>query len=190
MNHACSDCISRLHGQSEALRDVLGTRATCRHRSLSPHNTSHKKPRTSASPGPSSPATSHAREGNIPPGSFSVTPPATTGPSSPSESSTQRHAESGSSAGETHGCHPTVFDVHCDAQKIAGLPAWAPFSSAEEWEFAEWVIESGISQRDTDKLLKTGMVSNTSMSVCELRMLTHKLVLLLSHHCPRPLCLV
>ncbi|OBZ77534.1 hypothetical protein A0H81_01917, partial [Grifola frondosa] len=53
--------------------------------------------------------------------------------------------------------HPTIFEMRKAVQKQEGLPPWAPFVSKEEWEFAEWIIASGISQDETDKLLKSGM---------------------------------
>ncbi|KDQ53096.1 hypothetical protein JAAARDRAFT_105405, partial [Jaapia argillacea MUCL 33604] len=53
----------------------------------------------------------------------------------------------------------TFFEI-CRAEQILKREdPWAPFVSEKEWEFAEWVIGSGISQQQTDKLLKTMMVS-------------------------------
>lgn len=62
-------------------------------------------------------------------------------------------------AGTAHGQHPTTFQAHKRARDEAGLPSHAPFASRGEWELAELVVESGITQRDTDRLLKTDMVS-------------------------------
>lgn len=44
-----------------------------------------------------------------------------------------------------------------------GLP-WAPFPSRKEWEMAKWLIESGVSQSNMDKLLKLQWVSPKNLS--------------------------
>lgn len=36
---------------------------------------------------------------------------------------------------------------------------WAPFPSYKEWELAEWLVQSGVSQSNIDKLLKLQWVS-------------------------------
>lgn len=43
-------------------------------------------------------------------------------------------------------------------------PAWSPFESREEWELAQWLITSNISQRKIDALLKLKLVSFTKTS--------------------------
>ncbi|KAI1781759.1 hypothetical protein LXA43DRAFT_907812 [Ganoderma leucocontextum] len=53
--------------------------------------------------------------------------------------------------------HPTVFEVEKMARDAAGLPPHAPCASRGEWEFTKWIVDSGISQEQTDKLLKTDM---------------------------------
>lgn len=40
---------------------------------------------------------------------------------------------------------------------------WAPFASYKEWELAEWLIQSGVSQSNIDKLLKLQWVSPTDI---------------------------
>lgn len=62
-------------------------------------------------------------------------------------------------AGKPHHPHPTTFSVHKQARDTAGLPPHAPFASRGEWELAELIVESELTQRDTDRLLKTDMVS-------------------------------
>ncbi|KIO24757.1 hypothetical protein M407DRAFT_51577, partial [Tulasnella calospora MUT 4182] len=39
-------------------------------------------------------------------------------------------------------------------QLQTGELPWAPFSSQKEWELAEWLVQSGVSQSNIDKLLK------------------------------------
>lgn len=44
-------------------------------------------------------------------------------------------------------------------QKRKNEPPWSPFESREEWELAQWLITSGISQKKIDALLKLKLVS-------------------------------
>lgn len=44
-------------------------------------------------------------------------------------------------------------------QHEANLDPWSPFASRQEWELAEWMMQSGISQGDMDKLLNLDLVS-------------------------------
>lgn len=39
-------------------------------------------------------------------------------------------------------------------QRLAGKVPWDPFSNEEEWEVAQWLVETGISQRNIDEFLK------------------------------------
>ena len=39
-------------------------------------------------------------------------------------------------------------------QKNKNEPPWSPFESCEEWELAQWLITSGISQKKIDTFLK------------------------------------
>ena len=50
--------------------------------------------------------------------------------------------------------HPTAFDVEKTAREALGLPPYAPFASEDEWEVTEFIIESNLSQRDTERLLR------------------------------------
>ncbi|KAJ7574249.1 hypothetical protein C8J56DRAFT_1126202 [Mycena floridula] len=53
----------------------------------------------------------------------------------------------------------TTFEKLRQQRKDAGENGnWAPFSSEDEWEFAHWIITSGTSQADTEKLLKLHLV--------------------------------
>lgn len=55
--------------------------------------------------------------------------------------------------------HPTSFELRRAAQCIANLPPCAPFASLEEWELARWLIDSNISQGQTEKFMQLGLVS-------------------------------
>ncbi len=62
-------------------------------------------------------------------------------------------------AGSPLAQHPTVFEVEKEAREQLGLPPHAPFAGPDEWEVAEFIVESDMSQRDTDRFLRTRMVS-------------------------------
>ena len=44
-------------------------------------------------------------------------------------------------------------------QQLAGKLPWDPFSNEEEWELAQWLVETGVSQRNIDKFLKLKTVN-------------------------------
>ena len=44
-------------------------------------------------------------------------------------------------------------------QQLAGKAPWDPFVDKEEWELAQWLVESGVSQRNIDKFLKLEKVN-------------------------------
>lgn len=46
-------------------------------------------------------------------------------------------------------------------QRLAGKTSWDPFVDEEEWELAQWLVETGISQRNIDKFLKLKKVNQT-----------------------------
>lgn len=87
--------------------------------------------------------------------------------SSPGAASAAQHpyasapvsAPSGPQPGRAYLQHPTVFEVEKNARDAAGLPSHAPFASRGEWELTEIIIDSGLSQRYTDSLLRSKMVS-------------------------------
>jgi len=48
----------------------------------------------------------------------------------------------------------TRFEKTQCLQQRAGLPAWVPFNSLADWELSQWLIQSGVSQREIVKFLK------------------------------------
>lgn len=61
-------------------------------------------------------------------------------------------------AGSAFHRYLTPFEALRAKQNLDAQPPWHPFRSQAEWEFARWILKSGITQRDTDKLLKSQMV--------------------------------
>jgi hypothetical protein len=51
------------------------------------------------------------------------------------------------------------FEHRRQAQEAAGQQPWFPFESREEWEFGEWIMQSGVSQSSMDRLLNLDYVS-------------------------------
>ena len=68
-------------------------------------------------------------------------------------------------AGKAMWRQPTLYEAHKNARDAAGLPDHAPFASVGEWELTQILIESGISQRSTDRILKSDMVSPLASTV-------------------------
>ncbi|KAG8912619.1 hypothetical protein FRC01_004991, partial [Tulasnella sp. 417] len=60
-------------------------------------------------------------------------------------------------AGTSFEKYLTTFEIHYASQHLTRTPSYHPFQSQGEWEFAEWIMKSGISHRDTDRLLKSRM---------------------------------
>jgi len=56
----------------------------------------------------------------------------------------------------------TYFQAMRDKQKAAGNPPWHPFESEDEWELAQWLMTSGISQKKRDDYLKLKAVRTVS----------------------------
>ncbi|KAJ7579726.1 hypothetical protein C8J56DRAFT_1006594 [Mycena floridula] len=54
----------------------------------------------------------------------------------------------------------TTFEKLRQERRDAREDGWAPFASEAEWEFAHWIITSGTSQTDTEKLLKLHLVKD------------------------------
>lgn len=50
------------------------------------------------------------------------------------------------------------FERLKEKQSSSGEQPWAPFSSAEDWDCARWIMESGLSQRQIDGMLKLDIV--------------------------------
>ncbi|KAJ6571038.1 hypothetical protein B0H10DRAFT_1669279, partial [Mycena sp. CBHHK59/15] len=46
------------------------------------------------------------------------------------------------------------FQALRDKQKAEGNPPWYPFESEDEWELAQWLMTSGLSQKKRDDYLK------------------------------------
>ncbi len=67
---------------------------------------------------------------------------------------------------------PTPFEVQKTYRDALGLPPQWPFASEEEWEVAEFMIESGLTQGEMDRLLKTGMVSYHFPAIVPIEALT------------------
>lgn len=62
-------------------------------------------------------------------------------------------------AGTPLGTAETLFEEYRRVHKEAGKGKWAPFESEEEWELAQWLVTSGLSQQAIDKYLKLNIVS-------------------------------
>ncbi|TFY68302.1 hypothetical protein EVJ58_g1088 [Rhodofomes roseus] len=62
---------------------------------------------------------------------------------------------------------PTPFEVDFAAHALAPngpLPPYSPFASLAELEIAQWILDSGISQKATDKLLQSQMYKHCRFS--------------------------
>lgn len=69
-------------------------------------------------------------------------------------------------AGEPHPKPPDTrsdFEHLREKQHSLGEQPWAPFSSLEDWDYARWIMESGLSQRQIDGMLKLDIVSINSL---------------------------
>ncbi|CDO74667.1 hypothetical protein BN946_scf184828.g7 [Trametes cinnabarina] len=58
-------------------------------------------------------------------------------------------------AGHKYERRETPFEAAKAERDSVGVPPYAPFSSEDEWELAEFLVESGLSQNDISKFLKT-----------------------------------
>ncbi|KAF8054072.1 hypothetical protein FPV67DRAFT_1442201, partial [Lyophyllum atratum] len=58
------------------------------------------------------------------------------------------------SAGATYGHCENTFSTYRQKQETRGHAPWYPFESQKEWEVAEWLMTSGVSQRKIDSFLK------------------------------------
>ncbi|KAG6906379.1 hypothetical protein DXG01_014194 [Tephrocybe rancida] len=57
-------------------------------------------------------------------------------------------------AGSIYGTCETTFETLQRKQEAAGLEPWAPFATEAEWELAQWLMMSGVSQAKMDSFLK------------------------------------
>jgi hypothetical protein len=51
------------------------------------------------------------------------------------------------------------FEQLRDEQLSKGEQPWFPFTSVEDWDYARWIMESGLSQMEINKMLKLDIVS-------------------------------
>lgn len=65
-------------------------------------------------------------------------------------------------AGKTFDMGQTSFERIRRRKDKAGEDLWAPFECREEWELAEWLVTSGLSQANIEKYLKLEIVSPQS----------------------------
>lgn len=65
-------------------------------------------------------------------------------------------------AGTAHGQGKSAFEKHRKVQEEDGQSPWTPFESAEEWELAQWLMTSGVSQNKVNDFLKLKKVSSLS----------------------------
>ncbi|CAK5272543.1 unnamed protein product [Mycena citricolor] len=54
----------------------------------------------------------------------------------------------------------SAFDTLRQQQVQEGKMAWAPFESRADWELAQWLVTSGVSQKSLDTFLKLEKISN------------------------------
>ncbi|KAG9030543.1 hypothetical protein FS837_003250 [Tulasnella sp. UAMH 9824] len=86
----------------------------------------------------------------------SLSSESSTGSTDPPTYTTHQPAKA---AGTSFGKYLTTFEVQYASQRLTDIPTYHPFQSQSEWEFAEWIMKSGVSQQDTDRLLKSRMYS-------------------------------
>ena len=68
-------------------------------------------------------------------------------------------------------CHPTAgkpdpreYETEQESrQRASGAQPWAPFTSFVDWDHADWLMTSGVSQTKIDDLLKRPFVSATHL---------------------------
>jgi len=64
------------------------------------------------------------------------------------------------------------FEHFRAGQEASGNEPWAPFSSVEDWDYARWIMNSSLSQREIDSMLALDLVSQRH-SVTSI-VITHK----------------
>ena len=62
------------------------------------------------------------------------------------------------------------FEYLQESQWTSGDKPWAPFSSIEEWDYARWIMNSGLSQRQIDAMLALDCVRNITVRKVELQL--------------------
>lgn len=53
------------------------------------------------------------------------------------------------------------FERLREGQQSSGNQPWAPFSSIEDWDYARWIMNSDLSQKQIDAMLALDLVSRT-----------------------------
>lgn len=61
-------------------------------------------------------------------------------------------------AGKVLGRGNNIFSSLWEMQCKADEPPWAPFPKLEDWELAEWIVSSGVSQEKVERYLKLDIV--------------------------------
>lgn len=62
--------------------------------------------------------------------------------------------------GHVYGYQPTPFEREKNQREAEHISNFAPFSSRDEWELAQWLIKSELSQSSIDEFLKLRIVSD------------------------------
>ncbi|TFK90236.1 hypothetical protein K466DRAFT_485132, partial [Polyporus arcularius HHB13444] len=156
----CPNCSARLRS-STALPRHLGQIASCRHnaRLSARQSAGRRKPQLPTRlPNTSSLLPPHSSQPGV-----SITNPTAHAGGDPSQATAPTDGTAQPeepTSGHKYYRYPTVFEVQKAYRDALGLPAHAPFASEAEWEMAEFVIESGLTQGETDRLLKTRMYSH------------------------------
>jgi hypothetical protein len=66
-----------------------------------------------------------------------------------------------SNRAETYGRAITSFEARRDEERANGISPYRNFESDEVFEMVEWIFNSGVSQKEGTRLLKTKMVSRS-----------------------------
>lgn len=53
------------------------------------------------------------------------------------------------------------FERLQESQRTSGSEPWAPFSSIEDWDYARWILNSDLSQKQINEMLALDLVSKT-----------------------------
>jgi hypothetical protein len=61
---------------------------------------------------------------------------------------------------------PTTFESLHNAQVARGESIWGKFSDEGDWEFAQWIVESGTTHTSTNELLELKKVSKRFIVKC------------------------
>lgn len=65
------------------------------------------------------------------------------------------------------------FECLQENQHASGGGPWTPFSSIEDWDYARWIVESDLSQRQIDEMLALDLVSEAEGMISGCRSATH-----------------